>query len=211
MCNDYSLHQWCNCIVHIPRVGCGFQYHFICPLQILLRPSFEAFHLYIPWSQHNLLLRIHSTYRDVMLVHIQPNVSTLLQTCISFSFHATLLVLILRRGFLGHKLHLPIRVLPSRAGSPRFEIRRAAKSCPELVEGNTTGLLTTYLSIPRPQPADPDAPAPDTSPAFHLSKDTACHASMQLHSNNTACTRRWAAGVLLAACRRGGQAMPMEW
>ena len=54
---------------------------------------------------------------------------------------------------------------------------------------NTTGLLTTYLSIPRPQPADPNAPAPDTSPAFHLSKDSACHASMQLHSNNTACTR----------------------
>jgi len=31
---------------------------------------------------------------------------------------------------------------------------------------NTTGLLISSLSIPRPQPADPDAPAPDTSPAF---------------------------------------------
>jgi hypothetical protein len=52
------------------------------------------------------------------------------------------------------------------------------------------------VDIPGPQPTDPGAPAPDTSPTFHHPKDSACHALMQLHSNNTACTpsaalRRW--------------------
>lgn len=62
---------------------------------------------------------------------------------------------------MGQKLHLPIRVR-SFASNELPDLKSAGLS------NNTTGLLTSCLSIPGPQPTDPDAPAPDSVPGIPI-------------------------------------------